>query len=242
MVTKTSKAKNAALSATKPAAKPNGQMVASPAAAAEPDKAEAMARMAVRASINAAAVMVAYTKPLGEQDVGALAEVLQQDMRAVFTGDLHRAEAMLFGQAHALQSIFMNLARRAASQEYLKQWEAYLRMALKAQNQCRMTLETLATIKNPPVVFARQANINNGGQQQVNNGVPAPAAPAAIPATEKTELLEASDGERLDTRAAGAASGANPRLETVGAVHRPTHASGEVEGGSQRGQGRSLEG
>ena len=42
-----------------------------------------------------------------------------------------------------------------------------MRMAMKAQNQCRMTLETLATIKNPPVVFAKQANINNGGQQQV---------------------------------------------------------------------------
>ena len=55
-----------------------------------------------------------------------------------------------------------------------------MRMAMKAQNQCRMTLETLATIKNPPVVFARQANINNGGQQQVNNGVkPAAALPGA---------------------------------------------------------------
>jgi hypothetical protein len=46
-----------------------------------------------------------------------------------------------------------------------------MRMAMRAQNQCRMTLETLATIKNPPVVYAKQANINNGGQQQVNNGV-----------------------------------------------------------------------
>lgn len=39
------------------------------------------------------------------------------------------------------------------------------RMALKAQNQCRMTLETLATIENPPVVFARQANVTTGPQQ-----------------------------------------------------------------------------
>jgi hypothetical protein len=46
--------------------------------------------------------------------------------------------------------------------------ENYMRMAMRAQNQCRMTLETLATIKNPPVVFAKQANINNGGQKQVN--------------------------------------------------------------------------
>ena len=40
-----------------------------------------------------------------------------------------------------------------------------MRMALKAQNQCRMTLETLATIKNPPVVFAKQANTAQGPQQ-----------------------------------------------------------------------------
>jgi hypothetical protein len=236
MAKTTTKAKNAAASATKPAAKPKGQMVASPAAAAEPDKAEAMARMAVRASINAAAVMVAYTKPLGEQDVGALAEVLQQDMQGMFKGDLHRAEAMLFGQAHALQAIFMNLARRSTAQEYMKHSETYLRLALKAQSQCRATLETLAAIKNPPVVFARQANINNGGQQQVNNGtVPQSAedsrarafsgapAPAGIPESPRSELLEASDGQWLDNRAAGTASGADPHLAAVGAVNRAAH-------------------
>jgi hypothetical protein len=39
-------------------------------------------------------------------------------------------------------------------------------MAMKAQNQRRMTLETLATIKNPPVLIARQANINNGASSR----------------------------------------------------------------------------
>ena len=34
--------------------------------------------------------------------------------------------------------------------------DAFMRIALKAQNQCRMTLETLATINNPPLVFANQ--------------------------------------------------------------------------------------
>jgi hypothetical protein len=157
----------------KPAGKTAGKMEARPAAAPDPEKSEAMARMAVRPSVNAAAVMASYGKPLGidDDDIVALMDRLSDDMKDVWAGDMKRAEAMLFGQAHALQAIFMNLARRAPAQEYMKNWEAYLRMALKAQNQCRMTLETLATIKNPPVVFARQANINNGGQQQVNNGV-----------------------------------------------------------------------
>jgi len=39
---------------------------------------------------------------------------------------MKRPEAMLYGQAQALQAIFMNLARRATKQEYLKQWESYL--------------------------------------------------------------------------------------------------------------------
>jgi len=68
-----------------------------------------------------------------------------------------------------------------------------------------MTLETLATIKNPPVVFARQANINNGGQQQVNNGtVPQEAVkPAQALMGARAEKPDASQGELLAAAAAG---------------------------------------
>ena len=216
-----------------PKEKPKSKIDMNPAPAADVERSEAMARMALRPSINAAAVVSLYAKSLGttDDDLAALTGQLAEGVQEVSAGDLKRAEAMLFGQAHALQAIFMSLARRAATQEYLKQWEAYLRMALKAQNQCRMTLETLATIKNPPVVFARQANINNGGQQQVNNGgqgVSAPVragahAPAGNSQIDRTELLEASDGERLDTGEAGATGGADSHLEAVGEVHRPAH-------------------
>ena len=198
------------------------------------ERAEKLAQMAVRPSVNAAAVMMECAQPLGEQDVVALMETLTDGMETLATGDLSRCEAMLYGQAHALQTIFMNFSRRALKQEYQKNLESFLRMALKAQNQCRMTLETLATIKNPPVVFARQANIANG-PQQVNNGtVPTNAdhsAPtralsgagthAAIAKTEQTELLEASNGQGLDTGTAGTAGRADPHLEAVGAGHRP---------------------
>ena len=189
------------------------------------EKVDVFAKMALGPSANAAAVMAEYSKPFGDQDISALVTSLSDTMDDMWAGDLSRAEAMLYAQAHALQSIFMNLARRAAKQEYLKQWEAYLRMALKAQNQCRMTLETLANIKNPPAVYARQANINNGGHQQVNNGTSSQPADvrAANSAIEQTKLLEASDGERLDTGTTGTASGTDPQLETVGAIHRAAH-------------------
>lgn len=208
-----------------------GVMVATFPDAPDMAKADAMAKMALRPSVNAAAVMTEYTQPFGEQDIGALVVALGDGTEEMWAGDMKRAEAMLYGQAHALQSIFMNLARRATKQEYLKQWEGYLRMALKAQNQCRMTLETLATIKNPPVVFARQANINNGGQQQVNNGATPETgavrgsahAHAANSTIEQTELLEAGHGERLDTGATSTTGGADSKLEAVGAVHRAAH-------------------
>ena len=222
---------------TRPAAtnelapKPERKMTARFPGAAEPEKAAAMANMALRPSVNAAAVVVSYANPLGEQDLGSLVDSPSASIDDLQAGDMKRAEAMLYGQAHALQAIFMNLARRAASQAHLKQWEAHLRMAMKAQNQCRMTLETLATIKNPPVVFARQANINNGGQQQVNNGIPEPAENCAVRASahahagkssiKQSKLLEAPNGERLNFETKGKASRAHRRMATVGAIKRP---------------------
>ena len=81
-------------------------------------------------------------------------------------------EAMLSAQAVALNAIFGEFARRAAVNmgEHIGAMETYARLAMKAQSQCRSTIETLAEMKNPPVVFARQANISNG-PQQVNNGI-----------------------------------------------------------------------
>lgn len=103
---------------------------------------------------------------------------LKEQGQAANGGDLSAGERMLSAQAVTLNSMFAELARRAAMNmgTHLQATETYLRLALKAQAQSRATLETLATIKNPPV-FARQANINNGGQQQVNNGTGSATAP-----------------------------------------------------------------
>ena len=96
--------------------------------------------------------------------------VLKDRAKAVHKGDLKQAEAMLISQAVALESIFAEMARRANNNlgKNLDIAERYMRMSLKAQNQCRATLETLAELKSPTTVFAKQANIANG-PQQVNN-------------------------------------------------------------------------
>jgi hypothetical protein len=161
---------------------------------------------------------------------------MREATKSMHAGDMKHAEAMLFNQAMSLEALFHGLADRSVrARPNVGHSEAYLRMALKAQNQCRMTLETLSVLKNPPTVFARQANINNGGQQQVNNSVAAQRlakggnarARATQPSTLKTELLEASNGRRLDPGAARAAGRADPKLAPVGKVHRAPQPGGK---------------
>lgn len=161
----------------------------------------------------------------GEMDLLECANALINQAKKVNSGDLYSAEAMLSMQASALNAIFGEMARRAALNlgESLDVVERYLRMALRAQGQARATLETLAAIKQGPMVFARQANIAHG-PQQVNNGAAAPMGPVARPGgveSGKNELLRASDGERLDTGTASTTGRGDSALASLGEVDRP---------------------
>ena len=142
----------------------------------------------------------------------------------IVKGDTKGIERMLIAQAHALDSMFANLARRAKNQENLAPLEVFLKLALKAQSQCRATLEALAAIKNPPnVAFVKQANIANG-PQQVNNGISQGFPARAEENTNRpNELLGSDHGERMDTTTASAASAGDPIMATVETVHRPAH-------------------
>ena len=162
----------------------------------------------------------------GELSLSELIGLMRERATQMKAGDLSIVEDTLTAQAATLDAIFTELARRAAANmgEYLSATETYLRLALKAQAQCRTTLETLAEIKNPrPVAFVRQANIANG-PQQVNNSEPSRAGKTPIPSN---ELLEADDGKRLDTGTQGAATGADRALATVDPLDRPADAGGQ---------------
>jgi hypothetical protein len=180
---------------------------------------------------------------VGELDLTEPVGVMREKASAVHSGNLAGLEETLTAQAVALDAIFNEMARRAALNmgEYINATETYLRLGLKAQAQCRATLQTLFEMKNPqPVAFVKQANIANG-LQQVNNGFATQPPPHAgisrIPSNEllelsheqrldtgtripSNELLELSHEQRLDTGTAGTAGGAHPCLETVGAVVR----------------------
>lgn len=153
-------------------------------------------------------------------DVFGFFDELASQVEAIHRNDLSRAEAMLITQAHTLNELFNNLVRRAGNQGHLEKLETYLRLAYKAQGQCRATLETLATIKNPPLVIAKQANISHG-HQQVNNGVPSTHTHTEKNLNPQNELLEVQHGsETMDSRTTGKASGTDPAMATVGEIYR----------------------
>lgn len=77
---------------------------------------------------------------------------LAKEVKAVQGGDLRGLEGMLTAQAHALDVMFTSLAAKAGQQMGAgihKEAESYLRLALKAQWQCRTTIEAINGIKNP---------------------------------------------------------------------------------------------
>ncbi len=119
-------------------------------------------------TIQNAASMQAWGKFAGEADLGELVTNLGEEVKTVLDGNMRPAEAMLYGQAMTLQTIFTSLARRAQANDGLKQFQVNMTLALKAQAQCRSTIEALALVKNP-MPYIKQANITNG-PQQVNNG------------------------------------------------------------------------
>ena len=86
-------------------------------------------------------------------------------------GNLEQAEGMLMNQATALQSLFARLAERGMGCTEVGPFETNMRIALRAQSQCRATLETLAAMKNPPpVAFVHQANIAHGAENGRGQG------------------------------------------------------------------------
>jgi len=181
--------------------------------------------MALLPSVNGAAVIGAYqSNVMGEDtDMDVLVERLRNTFTEASGGDLGTLEAMLIGQATALQTIFTSLARRAANQELLPQYQAFLGLALKAQAQSRATISALMDLKYPrQATFVKQANIAQG-PQQVNNGTPAGIAHAEQTQPRQNELLEHQHANiltpRLDTGETQAAERSHPAVGPVESVN-----------------------
>ena len=154
-------------------------------------------------------------------------------------GGTGQADALLTSQAIALNSVFLEMSRRAALNmgEHLGAMETYMRLALKAQAQCRSTLETLAEIHNPKsVAFVKQANIA-GGHQQINNGTGPGEATAADPTREQNNfeqsklLEETPNGQWLDTGTTPSTVDGDPQMAPMGALNRAADCRRKGQGG-----------
>jgi len=183
------------------------------------------AKAATKASINAVLVVNAFQGNImgKDVDIGELMTEMQTKFKEVNDGDLSTLEAMLVGQATALQTMFTSLTMKAANQEYLKNYQSFMVLALKAQAQSRATISALVDLKYPKqaATFVKQANISNG-HQQVNNGANPERSQAQAHAsagdfqTAPNKLLEANHGQRLDIGAQAKTGRANQRVATVG--------------------------
>ena len=174
--------------------------------------------------LNNAVVVTEFSKSYMGEDVSLThcMEALRQKTDALHNNDMKPVETLLISQALALDTMFAALARRAklTLDHHIDMGDKVLRLALKAQSQCRTTLETLANIKNPQPYIQH----NRAQYQQVNNGAALP--PEALPARENqkqtNELLDALNApERLDFSTTQTTIQTDQAMETVAAQYRP---------------------
>lgn len=150
---KNMKGQDMATTPKKQAAKPAAKETAAKAVAVSHGKTEAeknsdRAALLVSPEFAAYRVISGIDKPLmGETDVKLLVTQLREYSAAANSGDLTRPEAMQMNQATALQSLFAGLTEKAMNQSHMPNIEGFMKLALRAQSQCRATLETLAAIK-----------------------------------------------------------------------------------------------
>ena len=217
--------KGKALSESKPLPKPTRNPQALEILAAnEADVPLATARQVTGPRLASALVETAIAKKLTgfDIDLTETRRVLREAADKIKGGDLSDVESMLYSQASALNLMFAEMNRRALGALYdgasFEAGKAYMGISLKTQNQCRMTLETLGNIKNPPAVFAKQANIAHGPQQVNNNA--APRAPATENQNQPSKLVEAKNETPMDTGTTGNSRTADSQLEAVDTVNR----------------------
>jgi hypothetical protein len=137
--------------------------------------------------------------------------------KAALAGDQTQSIKMLCAQMASLDVLFHSLVNHAGANRnegYTQAAETYLKLAFKAQAQARNAAEALNDILHPrTTTFVKQEN--RAENMQINNG----------PRVEKSEnapneLLEQTDGERLDTPSTGETIPANSNVETVATLDR----------------------
>ncbi len=136
---------------------------------------------------------------------------IEDRAKAVRSGDVSGIEATLVAQAVALNAIFTKMAWKALDEQQarnLRNMDSYLQLALKAQRQVCLTAETLAKLRNPPLMLV-QTNISQGHQQINNNG----DAPQQTMHPENSEPHESEMSVNSNWRPRADGSDGRPRVK-----------------------------
>ncbi|MFN5540156.1 MAG: hypothetical protein ACK481_08895 [Candidatus Melainabacteria bacterium] len=92
---------------------------------------------------------------------------LKNEVSNLLEADLNNLQRRLASQAIVLEKTSNTYLLKMTQSQYINQTEAYSKIALKAQEQARKTLATIAEIKNPKrIAFIKQLQMN-----QFNNNV-----------------------------------------------------------------------
>ena len=173
-------------------------------------KEEVVARLAIKPEFHAAATLLQIDEShIGNVDleINALIGELEKQTEKMSKQDLSTADAMLASQAHMLDMLFYRLVRRSdanSNSGFLEAAGTYMKLAMRAQSQCRMTWETAAKIKTPPVIVKQQNVAHN---QQVNNEIP------------QSKLAEGEHELLPDKSDKRAAIPINPSVAPLGEIH-----------------------
>jgi len=96
-------------------------------------------------------------------------EVLAEILQSAARGDKELSSQLLAAQAVTLDTLFTELATRSKQNmgQYFDASERYMRLALKAQANCRATLEALAKLHQPREQTVKHVQVNEGGKAVV---------------------------------------------------------------------------
>ena len=203
-----------------------------------------VAEQAIDPDVTSAAVVAAFWKCLdGGIDPQAGYEAMRAHVAQARKNVRASAEATLLGQAAALNAIFADMARRAQAHMGRpgRAAERYLRLAMRAQNQCRATLNAVAELsgQRPDVVEPSERIVRIERRivypERRPSEEPVAAERAPCPAVDAVggdvEESRTSSGGEIRSYGAGLDGGASRRLfadgartQTVGGLHRSPYA------------------
>ena len=104
-----------------------------------------------------------------QPDLTETVEIMAEACKKVRAGDLSDQRDMLTSQAMALDAIFTTMVNRSENnlKDYFEASQRFMRMAMKAQAQCRTTVEALDRLARGGEQVIKHVHVDNRGGQAV---------------------------------------------------------------------------